>query len=294
MPALPYSCHQRSPAQMASCREPAMASCREPATPRNYHRPLACSCGRRKMAPLRPGPQRTPIPGCCCSSRQETASLDPSRPGNPPSPSCCSGCRVRTIAMTALRTIVEKRIGRPPSDRDMATFLSGSLDGEFARDRGDIASLWFRARNATRRLGKRLGCRWVWNEERRELGILIPQIESEDNTVITPGARGILERSLKAAVHALYVDTLKKKPDQGKAFEVTSKWDSSNHFLPTGSFTRFADWRFIHRARLNCVPLNGAVRHGNWDKRRRKCGYVAETLPQVLCSCKPHARAWQL
>ncbi|KAM7174680.1 uncharacterized protein RBU57_001206 [Macrochelys suwanniensis] len=59
-------------------------------------------------------------------------------------------------------------------------------------------------------------------------------------------------------------------------------------------FTRFADWRFIHRARLNCLPLNGAVRHGNRDKRCRKCGYVAETLPHVLCSCKPHARAWQL
>ncbi|KAH1184831.1 hypothetical protein KIL84_012772 [Mauremys mutica] len=60
------------------------------------------------------------------------------------------------------------------------------------------------------------------------------------------------------------------------------------------SFTRFADWRFIHRARLNCVPLNGAVRHGNRDKRCRRCGYVTETLPHVLCSCKPHARAWQL
>nr|XP_042715485.1 uncharacterized protein LOC103306860 isoform X2 [Chrysemys picta bellii]XP_042715486.1 uncharacterized protein LOC103306860 isoform X2 [Chrysemys picta bellii] len=104
----------------------------------------------------------------------------------------------------------------------------------------------------------------------------------------------MLERSLKAAVHALYIDTLKKKTDQGKVFEVTSKWDSSNHFLPTGSFTRFADWRFIHRAQLNCVPLNRAVRHGNRDKRCRKCGYVAETRPHILCSCKPHARAWQL
>ncbi|XP_053861565.1 zinc finger protein 3-like [Malaclemys terrapin pileata] len=99
-----------------------------------------------------------------------------------------------------------------------------------------------------------------WNEERRELGILIPRIESEDNAIIAPGARGMLERSLKAAVHALYIDTLKKKTDQGKAFEVTSK----------------------------------AVRHGNQDKRCRKCGYIAETLPHVLCSCKPHARAWQL
>ncbi|CAM2120230.1 unnamed protein product [Caretta caretta] len=90
------------------------------------------------------------------------------------------------------------------------------------------------------------------------------------------------------------METLKRKPDQGKAFELTSKWDASSHFLAGGSFTRFANWWFIHRARLNCVPLNGAIRHGNRDKRCRKCGYSNETLPHVLCSCKPRSRAWQL
>ncbi|XP_030422642.1 uncharacterized protein LOC115653440 isoform X2 [Gopherus evgoodei] len=206
----------------------------------------------------------------------------------------CPDAMVKNVAMTALRAATAKRIGRAPSDQDVATFLSGSLDGEFAWDRSDMASLWTRARNATRRLGKRLGCRWVWSEERRELGVLVPRIETEGNTIVSPRARGLLEKSLKAAVHTLYVDTLKKKTDQGKAFEVTSKWDSSNHFLPAGSFTRFADWRFIHRARLNCVPLNGAIRNRNPDKRCRKCGYAMETLPHVLCSCRPHARAWQL
>ncbi|EMP33455.1 hypothetical protein UY3_09439 [Chelonia mydas] len=66
------------------------------------------------------------------------------------------------------------------------------------------------------------------------------------------------------------MEALKLKPDQGKAFELTSKWDASNHFLTGGGFTRFADWRFIHRARLNCVPFNGAVRHGNRDKRPKQ------------------------
>ncbi|KAH1181125.1 hypothetical protein KIL84_002059 [Mauremys mutica] len=50
----------------------------------------------------------------------------------------------------------------------------------------------------------------------------------------------------------------------------------------------------LRRAQLNYVPLNGAVRHGNQDKRNRKCGYTNETLPHVLCSWKPHSRAWEL
>lgn len=53
--------------------------------------------------------------------------------------------------------------------------------------------------------------------------------------------------------------------------------------MKEGGFTRFADWRFIHRARLNYVPLNG-----NRDQRCRRCGHAKETLPHVLCHCPPH------
>ncbi|EMP28407.1 hypothetical protein UY3_14496 [Chelonia mydas] len=203
----------------------------------------------------------------------------------------CPDAMVRNIAANALHDVTKKQIGRAPSNQDTASFLSGSLDGEFGRDGGDIASLWPHARNATRRLGKRISClwewceerqelgvlriscRWEWCEERQELGVLVPQIRSDDNTIVTMSARGMLERTLKAAIHSLYMETLKRKPD---------------------GFTHFTDWRFIHPAQLNCVPLNGAVRHGNREKRCRKCGYSNETLPHILCSCKPHSRAWQL
>ena len=50
--------------------------------------------------------------------------------------------------------------------------------------------------------------------------------------------------------------------------EITSATNPPNHILRNGDFTRFADWRFIHRARLDCVPLNGSQRFGN---KNRKC-----------------------
>ncbi|XP_074988588.1 uncharacterized protein LOC142073232 [Caretta caretta] len=206
----------------------------------------------------------------------------------------CPDATIRNIMANALRDMIKKQIGRAPSNQDIATFLSGSLDGEFGRDGGDIASLWSRARNAMHRLGKHIGCRWKWCEEHQELGILAPQIRSNDYTIVTLSTRGILERTLKATIHSLYVETLKRKPHQGKAFELTSKWDASNHFLARGDFTRFADWRFIHCARFNCILLNGVVHQRNRDKRCRKCDYSNKTLPHVLCSCKPHSRAWQL
>ncbi|XP_019360140.1 PREDICTED: uncharacterized protein C17orf47 homolog [Gavialis gangeticus] len=203
----------------------------------------------------------------------------------------CPDATVSIIAASALEETARKRIGRQPTGQDLATFLSGSLEGEFSRDGGDFASLWSRARNATRRLGNRIGCAWTWSEERRELGVTLRPAPHADLIAVTPRTRTFLERFLKDAVRNKYAGDLRAKPDQGKVFDVTSKWDASNHFMPGGSFTRFADWRFLHRARLNCLPLNGAVHFGHRDKRCRRCGYVTETLPHVLCSCKPHARA---
>ena len=98
---------------------------------------------------------------------------------------------------------------------------------------------------------------------------------------------------LRDAVRLAYFKRLCSKPDQGKVFEVTSIWSVSNHFLRTGAFTRFADWRFVHRARLGCVPLNGTTRFGNGDKRCRRCGYVNETLSHVLNHCGPHSATIQ-
>ncbi|KAH1001413.1 hypothetical protein HUJ04_005439 [Dendroctonus ponderosae] len=88
-----------------------------------------------------------------------------------------------------------------------------------------------------------------------------------------------------------YRQQLLAKPDQGKVYQVTSGATAPNHFMRSGDFTRFAEWRFVHRARLDCVPLNGARKHGNGDKRCRRCGHASETLPHVLNHCKPHFAA---
>ncbi|GIX76392.1 retrovirus-related Pol polyprotein from type-2 retrotransposable element R2DM [Caerostris extrusa] len=67
------------------------------------------------------------------------------------------------------------------------------------------------------------------------------------------------------------------------------------HFVSNGLHTRFADWRCIHKARLNLLPLNGCQqwKSGN-DKLCRRCSQWAETLPQVINHCSLHSHAWQL
>ena len=64
--------------------------------------------------------------------------------------------------------------------------------------------------------------------------------------------------------------------------------------MRSGKYIRFADWRFVHRARLDVLRLNGARRWGAGDRRCRRCGYASETLPHLLCHCGPLSAARQL
>nr|XP_042697210.1 LOW QUALITY PROTEIN: tripartite motif-containing protein 15-like [Chrysemys picta bellii] len=113
----------------------------------------------------------------------------------------CPDATVRNIAANALRDATEKRIGRAPSNQDIATFLSGSLDGEFGRDGRDIASLWSRTRNATRRLEKRIGCCWQARirkgtlRNNYQLANIVEKIKQLD---IKPGKENLCERHAKS------------------------------------------------------------------------------------------------
>ncbi|XP_068989965.1 uncharacterized protein T26G10.4-like [Neodiprion pinetum] len=200
---------------------------------------------------------------------------------------------VKGLAWSSLGRAVSRKLGRDPSCYGLAAYLSGSLEDGLARDGGDTSSLWSRARNAARRSAKALGLRWRWSAKLGELAVEI-RGSAGRTTVVPPRARGQIVRRLRAAWAEHYRLRLLGKPDQGKVFEVSSWSRYSNHFLRGGSFTRFADWRFVHRARLDVLPLNGARRWGDGDKRCRRCGGALESLPHVICHCRPHSAAWQL
>ncbi|XP_070166141.1 uncharacterized protein [Polyergus mexicanus] len=198
---------------------------------------------------------------------------------------------VRALAWASLRGVVARRIGGPPTNEDIAAFLSGSQEGRLRE--GGERSLWSTARNAARRQSERLSLRWEWCEATEEL-IVGCRRPGGDAVKVPPGARNQVVTRLRSAVAAFYAGTLLRKPDQGKVFEVSSRAGVSNHYVRGGSFTRFADWRFIHRAKLDVLPLNGARRWGEADRRCRRCGAAAETLPHVLGHCGVHSAAIQL
>ena len=205
----------------------------------------------------------------------------------------CKDGAVAERARTSLMNAVRRRTSVQPTQEQVAAFLSGSLEGPFACDLQGDPGLWTRVRMASRRQVKRLHLAWRYDPLTKE--ILLECRGSEGRrTIIPPGATSQVTRRLRIAVQESYLCSLLAKPDQGKVFQVSSRSGVSNAFLRDGRYARFAEWRFIHRARLDVLPLNGARRWGSGDKRCRQCGYPSETLPHVICHCLPHSAALQL
>lgn len=68
---------------------------------------------------------------------------------------------------------------------------------------------------------------------------------------------------------------------------------NSSHFMQSGKYTRFWDWRFIHQARLNLLPLS-AARKGAVRMNRRcwVCREEDKMLPHIVNHCLRHFCAW--
>ncbi|XP_043214671.1 uncharacterized protein LOC122378028 [Amphibalanus amphitrite] len=187
---------------------------------------------------------------------------------------------VRTTAEDQLTECVRRRLSAPPT----AAQVAGYLNGEAMRDGGDVATRFSRARVATKALAKLVGIRWQAAD-----GQLSLTLDGE------PLPRGKAAALLRDAVRRAAAARLHTKPHQGKVMRCVADQRISSHYMYSGDYTRFAEWRFVHRARLGLVPLNGA-RHGAapGDQRCRRCGHASETLPHVLCHCmQRHSVAYQ-
>lgn len=112
-----------------------------------------------------------------------------------------------------------------------------------------------------------------------------PAIKVEDKTLRASQRHQVL-RTLRDNQRNQHLKRLLELPSQGKAMDCVSADPASSHFIRTGQYTRFADWRFVHRARLNLLPLNGCRHHDQRCNRScRRCGYESETLPHVINHC---------
>ncbi|XP_046405196.1 uncharacterized protein LOC124170474 [Ischnura elegans] len=176
------------------------------------------------------------------------------------------------MAWGRLREVVKWKMKRMPSTADLMAYFSGNTEAPFGSVSGDFSSLF----------------------TQNEPQIVLGGGKAASSVVVPPRAIGVLAKTLKNRVQEAYLARLVAKPDQGKVFSASSVATASSHFLVGGRYTRFCDWRFFHRARLDVLPLNACRRYDpSGDRRSRRCGYGDETLPHVLNHCTRHSLTWR-
>ncbi|KAG8175810.1 hypothetical protein JTE90_013361 [Oedothorax gibbosus] len=186
--------------------------------------------------------------------------------------------RIHELAWEDILDNITTRTGLDPSPSLIEKYLNGTQDEEgFRHTSCPYASTWSRARAASTRLGVTWRC--------REYGDLELHI---DDKVLTKSDRKKICQTLKESLRNCWANDLIAKPSQGAAIEVTTRHKASSHFLRSGDFTTFADWRFIHKERLNLLRLNGNTPWDDCISQCRRCNAPVESTLHVLSLCKPN------
>ncbi|KAK3925266.1 Retrovirus-related Pol polyprotein from type-2 retrotransposable element R2DM [Frankliniella fusca] len=203
----------------------------------------------------------------------------------------CPDPLVREVAESSAKRTVARSLGREPLRNDLAAYLSGAKLRDHSKS---SANVWTAARNATRRLSSKItGLAWEWSPTLSRMSVVIPlPNRSPDRNIIDSLSRSELHKTLRRGIQHYYHLKLAAKPDQGKVHEVAARDPASNHYLAAGRYTRFCDWRFVHRARLGVLPLRACIRVQGAIKVCRVCNAHPETTAHVLCHCAHHSRAW--
>ena len=182
---------------------------------------------------------------------------------------------VAGIARHKLYQTVRHAAKAEPTPALVSNYLSASPDRRLENIPHRVQSLWSRTRKACRNL---------------HVTIKVPLVAPANistaeyvHPVLAPDACRFLHNITKEQFAA----KLTELPDQGKVARALEhdKYSNGSSWHFTGLNMRFKDWRFIHKARLNCLSLN--AEKSRWSETTATCRHCVsdETLPHVLCHC---------
>ena len=185
--------------------------------------------------------------------------------------------RVRNVAIDQLVATVAKRAPYlDPTDPDHLERWLATTASPLEGKAGDLQSLWSSVRGSLILTGSFIKL----TEESATL-------HTAKHTV-TWAKRKLAYQVLKEGTNSRHLTLLQHSADQGRASFSTSLHPDSTFFTYTGAFLSFPQYRFIHRARLNLLPVRtvqARCRRLVPTTQCRTCGRVPETLAHVLNHC---------
>ena len=184
--------------------------------------------------------------------------------------------KVQNIAWAQLTSTVKKRRGiNEVSTRDIQDFLN-HLPLPQERNSRDVKSIW----STTRKALNHLSCSVSFDGPNIMLNY--------DGTTTEAGQKETIRKTLRKASDNYRLNELLEAKDQGKSFHLVHKHWSSNHWIHSGAFTTFADYRFAIRARLNLLPTKTVVKRAGKPDIDVTCPRCRRTLAHILNACTPN------
>ena len=216
----------------------------------------------------------------------------------------CNDEQVKEIALDWLKESIAFAL-RYTKDQILPDIIEKYFSNETTILRWHLASPWSQMRQAINRLNVSLNhpdlSTWYLSatlpsepSETQSQALDNQSSEAHDGSETIKISPILVIRQLHQLIRLRHSNALCKQRDQGKFARCASKTDrfgTASHANYNGLATRFCDWRFIHRARLNLLPLKSCQNRWNQsnsnDIKCRRCNQNAETLPHVLQHCKP-------
>lgn len=188
---------------------------------------------------------------------------------------------VRNVSREQLNdTIVRGLRESVPHPLPTSEFLSGSTDGGLYRLRHANKSrtnLWMLARRAAKRLRVRIDF-----SGENSCRLLADEVSVLPLKAVRGLRKVVRERNTKR-----FMDS-KHQGRVATALALGPKSKDMARLISCRTELRYEDWKYIHRARLDILPIRGY----NWsecqDKSCRHCGKMVENGLHVLNNCQSH------
>jgi len=185
---------------------------------------------------------------------------------------------IRELSRKELDDTVIQATRKPTTTATNIQYLNGDMEMLVTAGRGSGGkTTWTDARTTTRRFEGAVA--WEKDEDNEDICLKI------DDMTLKPLHKRMVAKTIRTAMRKRRDAKLQQLPSQGRAMKLVSKSKSSSHFIRSGTFTRFVDWRFIHRARLNLLHVNGRPWNPVGAKGCKRCNHEFESLTHVLNHC---------
>jgi len=196
---------------------------------------------------------------------------------------------VKSLAWSSLEQETMRWTNKKNTDiTEMLSFLNASVVGNLkpceSRSGSNPSSIWSKARICMRLLQKHINC--VFNLNAKGMLKFTFDFKEGIDCFLDASNRKSIYKALRQRLGTYHIECLLNEcPSQSRNLQGAKMDPATNKLILKGKVVGPAEWNFIHKAKLNLVPVFGKQFHKKENRKCRRCSHPFECLTHVLGRC---------